>query len=126
MRQMVGILAALCFFMCPGLAAQSLAAHADEEAFARGGDLLKKKQYPEARAALEAGIKKNPSNAQAHFNLAEACRGLKAWACAEEHYEAAIQLDAKSAATGSMRSRVHKETAWRLLDEVTAWRLLDE
>src|SRR5262245_15652518 len=126
MRQIVGMLAVLCLFMCPGLVTQSLAAHADEQASAKGGDLLKKKQYAEARAALEDSIKKNPSNAQAHFNLAEACRGMKAWACAEEHYETAIQLDAKSASTGSMRSRVHKETAWRLLDEVTAWRLLDE
>jgi tetratricopeptide (TPR) repeat protein len=119
----------LYLFICSGMIANPLvvqAADAGEQDFAKGGDLLKQKQYADARAALEAGIKKNPSNAQAHFNLAEACRGLKAWACAEEHYETALQLDAKSSATGSTKPRLHKATVWRLLDEVTAWRLLDE
>ena len=37
---------------------------------------------------------------QAHFDLAEACRGLEAWACAEEHYETALHLDAKSGDDG--------------------------
>lgn len=53
--------------------------------FAKGWDLLKLKKYQEARAALEAGMKKNPSNALAQFYLADACRGLKDWVCAEEH-----------------------------------------
>ena len=129
MRQMLGVMTLLCLFMSSEMFANSVPAQASypgEQDFAKGGDLLKQKQYAEARAALEIGMKKNPSNAQAHFNLAEACRGLKAWACAEQHYETALQLDAKSAATGSSKPRLHKATAWRLLDEVTAWRLLDE
>lgn len=129
MRQMVGMLVVLCLFICPGMVTHSMAAHvasAGEKEFAKGGDLLKQKQYAEARVALEAGLTKDPSNTQAHFNLAEACRNLKAWACAEEHYDTALQVDAKSAASGSTKPRLHKATVWRLLDEVTAWRLLDE
>jgi formylglycine-generating enzyme required for sulfatase activity len=129
MRQMLVIMTLVCLFICSGMVANPVAAQAaeaGEQDFAKGGDLLKQKQYADARTALEAGIKKNTSNVQAHFNLAEACRGLKAWACAEEHYEAALQLDAKSSATGSAKPRLQKAKVWRLLDEVTAWRLLDE
>jgi formylglycine-generating enzyme required for sulfatase activity len=129
MRQMVGMLAVLCLFICPGMVAPPMAAYAaspGEKEFAKGEDLLKQKQYAEARAALEAGMTKDPTNVQAHFNLAEACRGLKAWTCAEEHYETALDLDAKSVAVGSTKPRLHKATVWRSLDEVTAWRLLDE
>ena len=127
MRQMLGMMAVLWLLMCSGVATNLVAAQtADpgEQEFAKGLDLLKQKQYSEARAALEAGMTKTPSNAQAHFNLAEACRGLKDWACAEEHYETALQLDAKLA--GSAKPRISKVKAWQLLDEAKAWRLLDE
>ncbi len=129
MRQMLGMVTLLCLFIGSEVVVHSMVAQAadvGEKEFTKGKDLLNQKQYQEARASLEAGLTKNATNAQAHFNLAEACRGLKSWACAEEHYEAALQLDAKSSATGSTKPRVHKATAWRLLDEVTAWRLLDE
>ncbi|THJ23662.1 MAG: hypothetical protein CAF45_007315 [Nitrospira sp. CG24E] len=129
MRQMLGVMTLLCLFMSSEMFANSVPAQASypgEQEFAKGENLLKQKQYQEARAVLEAGLTKNATNAQAHFNLAEACRGLKAWACAEEYYETALQLDAKSSAAGSTKPRLHKATAWKLLDEVTAWRLLDE
>jgi formylglycine-generating enzyme required for sulfatase activity len=126
---MAGMLAVLCLFICPGIVALAIAAHAaspGEKEFAKGGDLLKQKQYAEARAVLEAGMTKDPTNVQAHFNLAEACRGLKSWACAEDHYATALQWDARSSGTGSTKPRLQKMTTSRLLDEVTAWRLLDE
>ena len=104
----------------------ALAAGTGEQDFAEGERLLKNKQYAEARTALEAGMTKNLSNVQAHFNLAEACRGLKSWACAEEHYETALYLDAKSATTRSMEPRLRKMKVWQSLEEVTAWRLLEE
>lgn len=78
---------------------------ADERDFSKGENLLKQKQYAEARASLKAGMQKDPSNVQAHLSLAEACRSLEAWACAEEHYETALQLDAKSGAIGSTQPR---------------------
>jgi len=97
-----------------------------QQDFAKGEALLKNKQYAEARAALEAGIAKNSSNVQAHFSLAEACRELAAWACAEEHYETALHLDAKSRTAGMRDLRLRRMEVWRSLEEVTAWRLLDE
>ena len=103
MRQIVRMLTVLCLFMWLEMIANSVtaeAAHTGEQDFAKGEELLKNKQYVEARAALEAGLKKDPSNVQAHFNLAEACRGLAAWDCAEEHYETALHLDAKSRTRG--------------------------
>jgi len=129
MRQIVGMLAVLCLFMWSGVMANPVpaeAAHTGEKEFAKWTELLKKKQYQEARVALEAGVKKDPSNSQTHFYLAEACRGLKAWACAEEHYETALELDAQSSVAGSAKPRLHKPKVWQLLDETKAWRLLDE
>lgn len=126
MRQSLGMLSLV---ICLRLTAASMAASAaetGEQDFAKGEALLKKKQYAEARAALEAGITMNSSNVKAHFNLAEACRGLKAWACAEEHYETALHLDAKSRTEGTKELRLRKMEVWRSLEEVTAWRLLEE
>jgi formylglycine-generating enzyme required for sulfatase activity len=121
MRHVLERMTLLCLFLVPGVAAH--AAGAGEQDFSRGENLLKQKQYAEARAALEAGIQKEPSNVQAHVSLAEACRSLEAWACAEEHYETALQLDAKS---GSTQPRLRKATVWRSLEDVTAWRLLND
>jgi formylglycine-generating enzyme required for sulfatase activity len=126
MRQTLGVLS---FVICLNMTAHSIAASATdagEQDFAKGENLLKNKQYVEARAALEAGIMKNSSNVQAHFNLAEACRGLAAWDCAEEHYETALHLDAKSRITGTREPRLSKMKVWQSLEEVTAWRLLEK
>jgi formylglycine-generating enzyme required for sulfatase activity len=113
----------VCLFLAPG--AVAYAAGAGEQEFSKGENFLKNKQYSEARAALEAGILKDPSNIQAHFNLAEACRSMEAWACAEEHYETALELDAKSGPTKSYLPKT-KAKVWRLREEMTAWRLLNE
>jgi formylglycine-generating enzyme required for sulfatase activity len=85
--------------------------------FAKGWDLLKHKKYKDARAALETGMKKNQSNTLAHYYLADACRGLKDWACAEEHYETSLELDAKSSVSDLAKTRLRKAKVWRLLDE---------
>ena len=53
----------------------------------------------------------------AHFYLGDACQGLKAWACAEAHYETSLELDAKSSVAGVARQRRRKAKVWRLLDE---------
>jgi formylglycine-generating enzyme required for sulfatase activity len=126
MRKTLGVLG---FVICLSVTVNSvaaLAAETGEQDFAKGENLLKNKQYAEARAVLEAGLMKNSSNVQAHFNLAEACRSLAAWACAEEHYEAALHLDAKSRTTGTRELRLRKMKVWQSLEEVTAWRLLEE
>ncbi len=126
MRDMLVRAMLLCLFVISGGGVH--AAGADDPDFAKGADLLKQKKYAEARAALETGLAKSPSNVVAHFNLAEACRGLKSWACAEEHYETAIELNAKSIAAGSMEPRipVPKHKAWQLFDDAKVWRLLEE
>ena len=126
MRDMLVRVIVSCLFVTSGAIVH--AAGADDPDFAKGGDLLKQKKYAEARAALEAGLAKSPSNVVAHFNLAEACRGLKSWACAEEHYETAIELNAKSIAAKSMEPRipVPKHKAWQLFDDAKVWRLLEE
>ncbi|MDI3465877.1 MAG: Sulfatase modifying factor 1 precursor (C-alpha-formyglycine- generating enzyme 1) [Nitrospira sp.] len=119
----------LCFFLSSGVSVQSTAVYAagsGEQDFTKGEIQLKSKQYAEARASWEAGIQKDPSNVQAHVGLAESCRNLEAWACAEEHYETALHLDAKAGATGSTQPRLRKAIVWRSLEEVTAWRLLND
>ena len=91
----------------------------DEKAkkFTAGYEFLKQQKYQEARAAFESGLQETPANAMAHFYLGDACRGLKAWACAEEHYETSLALDAKSSVAGLAKQRAHKAKVWRLLDE---------
>jgi formylglycine-generating enzyme required for sulfatase activity len=123
MRHVLAGMTLLCLFIASGAVAH--AAGSGEQEFSKGENLLKNKQYAEARAALEAGILKDPSNIQAHFNLAEACRALEAWACAEEHYDASLELDAKSGPTKSYLPKT-KAKVWRLREEMTAWRLLNE
>ena len=124
MRRISRRMILLCLLIAPGAVAH--AAGTGEQDFAKGPALLKQKLYAEARASLEVGIQKDPTNVQTHLNLAEACQGLEAWACAEEHYETALHLDAKSGATGSMQPRLRKATVWRSLEEVTAWRVLND
>jgi len=126
MRQTLGVLGFLIFLRLTAVSMAALAAENGEQDLAKAENLLKNKQYAQARAALEASIVKNSSNVQAHFNLAEACRGLKAWTCAEEHYETALHLDAKSRTAGKREPRLRKMEVWRSLEEVTAWRLLEE
>ncbi|MBS0149602.1 MAG: SUMF1/EgtB/PvdO family nonheme iron enzyme [Nitrospira sp.] len=118
----------LCVFLCWGVSGLSGSVHAagaGDQEFSKGENLLKNKQYAEARTALEAGIQKDSSNIQAHFYLAESCRALEAWICAEEHYEAALDLDTKSGRTTSYLPKT-KAKVWRLREETTAWRLLHE
>ena len=120
---------ALSFALCVSVTAESLtalAAETGDQDFIKGASLLKNKQYAEARIVLEAGTMKYPSNVQAHFNLAEACRGLAAWSCAEGHYETALHLDAKARTTGTREPRLRRMKVWQSLEEVTAWRLLEE
>ena len=96
-------------------------APADESAekFITGYNFLKQQKYQEARTAYETGLQQNPANAMAHFYLGDACRRLKAWACAEEHYETSLELDAKSSVAGLAKQRGRKAKIWRLLDEGT-------
>jgi formylglycine-generating enzyme required for sulfatase activity len=85
--------------------------------FTSGYEFLTQHKYQEARTALEAVLQEHPANAQAHFYLGDACRGLKAWACAESHYETSLELDAHSPVAGLAKQRGHKAKVWRLLDE---------
>ena len=91
----------------------------DERAkkFASGYDFLNQQKYQEARTAFEAGLQQYPANALAHFYLGDACRGLKAWACAETHYETSLELDSKSSVAGLAKQRGRTATVWHLLDE---------
>ena len=85
--------------------------------FVAGHEYLKQQKYQEARAAFEAGLQHNPADVMAHFYLGDACQGLKAWACAEAHYETSLQLNAKSSVAGLAKPRARKAKVWRLLDE---------
>ena len=95
------------------------AALSDERSkkFGAGHEYLKQQKYQEARAAFEAHLQQNPADAMAHFYLGDACRGFKAWACAEAHYETSLELDAKSSVAGLAKQRARKAKVWRLLDE---------
>jgi formylglycine-generating enzyme required for sulfatase activity len=85
--------------------------------FATGYDFLKQQKYQKARTTFEAGLQLNPANAMAHFYLGDACRGLKAWACAEEHYETSLELDEQSSVAGLAKQRGRKAKVWRMLEE---------
>ena len=85
--------------------------------FAIGYEFLKQNKYQEARTAYETGLQEYPANALAHFYLGDACRGLKAWASAEEHYATSLELDTKSSVAGLARQRMLKAKIWRLLSE---------
>ncbi len=115
MRKILALVALLGFDAYSTMAATPV----DESAkkFAAGYNFLKEQKYQEARTAYEVGLQDNPANAMAHFYLGDACRGLKAWACAEEHYETSLELDAKSSVADLAKQRGRKAKIWRLLDE---------
>lgn len=123
MRHMLAGGMAVCLFIATG--AVAYAAGAGEQEISKGEDLLRNKQYAEARRTLEAGLAKDPSNIPGHFYLAEACRALESWNCAEEHYDASLQLEAKSK-SGSLSLPKTKAKVWRLREEVRVWGLLNE
>ncbi len=127
MRQFRGMVISVGLVLGLGMAVIPLAAEAGagDQDVAKGENLLKNKQYKEARAALEAAVLKDPSNIQAHFHLGEACRALEAWACAEDHYDAALDLHAKSGPTTSYLPKT-KGKVYRLREEMTVWRTLIE
>ena len=85
--------------------------------FSTGQDFLKQQQFQQARNAFEADIQQHPTNVLAHFYLGESCRGLKDWACAEEHYQASLTRDPKSSVAPLATQRGRKAKVWRLLDE---------
>ncbi len=115
MRTILTLAALLCLDAHHTMAAEPL----DETAkkFAAGYNFLKQQKYQEARTAYEVGLQQQPANAMAHFYLGDACRGLKAWACAEEHYETSVELDEKSSVAALAKQRARKAKIWRLLDE---------
>jgi formylglycine-generating enzyme required for sulfatase activity len=87
------------------------------KSFAAGYELLNQHKYQEARTVYEAGLQQQPANALAHFYLGEACRSLKAWVCAEAHYETSLELDAHSPVARLAKQWGRKAKVWRLLDE---------
>jgi formylglycine-generating enzyme required for sulfatase activity len=115
MRKILALVALLGFDAYSTMAATPV----DESAkkFSTGYNFLKQHKYQEARTAYEVGLQQSPANAMAHFYLGDACRGLKAWDCAEEHYETSLELDAKSPVAGLAKQRGRKAKVWRLLDE---------
>lgn len=115
MRKILALIVVLGLDVDPAMAAALF----DERAkkFTAGYEYLKQQKYQEARTAFEAGLQQYPPNALAHFYLGQACQGLKAWACAEEHYETSLELDAKSSVAALAKSRVRNAKAWRLLEE---------
>jgi formylglycine-generating enzyme required for sulfatase activity len=85
--------------------------------FSAGYDFLSQHKYQEARTAFEVGLQQHPTNALAHFYLGEACRGLKDWSCAEEHYQTSLTRDPTSSVAPLAAQRGRKAKVWRLLDE---------
>src|SRR4249920_3606945 len=115
MRKILALVVLLGLDVDPTMAAALF----DERAkkFNAGYNFLKQHKYQEARTAFEAGLQQYPANALAHFYLGDACRGLKAWASAEEHYATSLELDAKSSVAGLARQRLLKAKIWRMLSE---------
>jgi tetratricopeptide (TPR) repeat protein len=114
MRMMLVLVAMLGLAAHPTMAATPIDKGAQE--FATGYDFLKQQKYQEARAAFEASLQLNSVNAMAHFYLGDACRGLKAWACAEAHFETSLELDAQSQVAGLAKQRGRKAKVWRMLE----------
>ena len=115
MRKILALVVVLGLDVDPTMAAALF----DERAkkFTAGYEFLKQHKYQEARTAFEAGLQQSPANALAHFYLGDACQGLKAWACAEAHYETSLELDANSSVAGLAKLRGRNAKVWRLLDE---------
>ncbi|MCP9452718.1 MAG: SUMF1/EgtB/PvdO family nonheme iron enzyme [Nitrospira sp.] len=124
-RRMLHVIIVICVVALGGTgeAHTAHAAKPGDKELAKGEELLKNKQYSEARASLEAGLSKDPSNVQGHFNLAEACRALEDWTCAEEHYDSALQLDEEVGGSSLPKT---KAKVWRLREEMKVWGLLNE
>ena len=117
MRKILVLIAMLMFGLGTDLTMAAAPAEERTKKFAIGFEFLQQNKYQEARAAYEAGLQQYPANALAHFYLGDACRGLKAWASAEEHYATSLELDAKSSVAGLARQRMLKAKIWRLLGE---------
>jgi formylglycine-generating enzyme required for sulfatase activity len=115
MRKILDLIVVLGLDVDPTMAAALFDDRAKK--FTAGYEFLKQQKYQEARTAFEAGLQQSPANALAHFYLGDACQGLKAWACAEAHYETSLELDAKSSVAGLAKQRGRKAKVWRLLDE---------
>jgi formylglycine-generating enzyme required for sulfatase activity len=117
MRKILVLIAMLMFGLGTDLTMAAAPAEERTKKFAIGFEFLQQNKYQEARAAYEAGLQQYPANALAHFYLGDACRGLKAWASAEEHYATSLELDAKSSVAGLARQRLVTAKIWRLLGE---------
>ncbi len=115
MRRILALVTLLLLANHPAMAEVSV--DKDAKKFSLGYDFLNQQKYQQARMAFEGVLLEDQANAMAHFYLADACRGLKDWVCAEEHYEALLDLDANSAVAGLAKQRGRKTNVWRLLDE---------
>ena len=115
MRKILALVAVLALYADPTMAGALFDGRAAK--FSAGYEYLKQQKYEQARTAFEAGLQQYPANALAHFYLGDACQGLKAWACAEDHYETSLELDAQSSVAPLAKQRVRKANVWRLLEE---------
>lgn len=89
-----------------------------EQEFAKGWDLLKQEKYAEARAQFEIGLGKNPTNSLGHFYLGEACRGLREWACSEDHYQRSVEIDSNSSTRSSAQERLEEARGYNNLPKL--------
>jgi hypothetical protein len=115
MKNLAVITGVFCLFGLPLLAAEPT--DKGEQEFLQGWDLLKQNQYGESRKLFETALQKNPGSSLGHFYLAESCRGLKDWRCAEEHYETSLDLDEKMKFAELARQRLKKSKTWRMIQE---------